>query len=531
MLYRIVIVDDEAVIREGIRDRIPWAELGFELAGEYADGHSALEAIRRDPPEAVITDIRMPRLDGIALSRAISEELPEVRVLLLTGHDEFEYAQKAIRLQVWDFLLKPMAARELSEVLQRLQRDLERSRRSRVERERLEQQLEEARPLVRERLLNELLLGSAPLASVLARLEEVGVQPDSGRVRVVLISRDPAEDSPSESLRDIALLNLVDEHLCRPLGAWSCTLPDGEVALVLVGPDGDLHARLDGLRRAVREQAAETVTVAVGPAYGRFADIRRSAAEARQALAQRFLYGGNRIIDATAAFGPATIRDASGAPAVAELSAAVRQVDRAAAHASIERIVDTVRTRRPIPSMAVLDLQRVLAALLDLEDDLGIDPAELDAGTANPFTHVAELPSLDAIGEWLLRYTDRLLDALEHRVRSQAQLKVQAAEDYIREHFADGDLSLTRVCDDLSVSVSYFSQRFKEITGKTFVEYLTNVRIEHAQALLRTGAGRSYEIAPQVGFRDPHYFSSTFKKVCGMTPTEYRNRHAVEGTG
>jgi two-component system response regulator YesN len=92
----------------------------------------------------------------------------------------------------------------------------------------------------------------------------------------------------------------------------------------------------------------------------------------------------------------------------------------------------------------------------------------------------------------------------------------------LAEHFREPGLSLTEVCAELSVSVSYFSQRFKSITGKTFVEYLTELRIEHAKELLRTASGRGYEIAPQVGFRDPHYFSSTFKKVCGMTPTQYR---------
>ncbi|MFW5695537.1 MAG: helix-turn-helix transcriptional regulator, partial [Alkalispirochaeta sp.] len=212
-----------------------------------------------------------------------------------------------------------------------------------------------------------------------------------------------------------------------------------------------------------------------------------------------------------------------------ELEASIRNVDRHGAQAALTARVEACRrSNRPVP-MCILLLQRDLARVLDAAEALDVDFSLFISPDTNPFEEIARLPSLEAVYLWFSRLLEVIMNSLEERVRNQAEVKVRAAEAYIREHFQEPGLSLTEVCAELSVSVSYFSQRFKAITGKTFVEYLTEQRIEHAKELIRTGAGRGYEIAPQVGFRDPHYFSSTFKKVCGMTPTQYRAQY--EGGG
>ncbi|MFW5827760.1 MAG: helix-turn-helix domain-containing protein, partial [Alkalispirochaeta sp.] len=463
-----------------------------------------------------------------------------VQVLLLTGHDEFEYAQEAVRLQVWDFLLKPISSKELSAVLKRLAGELRATERRRQAEEQLRRQWEESMPLLQQRTLNDLLTGSEPVAQVLPRLDELGISFPAGRIRVLLVSPDPpatTDEGDSPGIRNLAIANLTAEVCATPWQAVQVAVQDADIALILAGPDPDILERADLLRRAVAERALGSVTVAVGPAYGRLNDVRESYHGARRRLARRFLTGGNRVIAEETAVGssrggaPASLRDRPPArESLPELEVGIRNVNREAVHAALTARVAACRSSNQPVAACILVLQRDLARVLDAAEALEVDFGVFTSPQANPFEELARLPSLEAVHRWFSSLLDRILDSLEDRVRNQAEVKVRAAETYLREHFRDPGLSLTEVCAELSVSVSYFSQRFKTITGKTFVEYLTEVRIEHARELLRTGAGRGYEIAPQVGFRDPHYFSSTFKKVCGMTPTQYRARHSGGGT-
>ncbi|MEX2442161.1 MAG: response regulator [Alkalispirochaeta sp.] len=527
--FSVVIVDDEAVVREGVRDRVDWKSLGFSVAGDYEDGRAALEAVRAAPPDVILTDIRMPFVDGIELTRTVAREFPAVRVLLLTGHDEFEYAQEAVRLQVWDFLLKPISSRELSVVLERLATELCQEDLRQREDERLRRQWEESVPLLRQRTLNDLLSGAEPVTQVFARLDELEIAFPAGRVRVVLVSPDPpdtAETDDSPGIRNLAIANLTAELCTDPWQAVQVSVQDSDIAIIVAGPDPDLQERADLLRRTVVERGLGSVTIAVGPAYGRLHEVRESYHGARRRLAQRFLTGGNRVIadEGRVESPPDASREAhpSGDSPLPDLEVCIRNVNRSGARAALTARVEACRRRkRPIP-MCILILQRDLARVLDAAEALEVDSALFLTPHTNPFEELARLPSLDAIHRWFSQLLDTVFNSLEERVRNQAEVKVHAAEMYLRDHFREPGLSLTEVCAELSVSVSYFSQRFKSITGKTFVEYLTELRIEHAKELLRTASGRGYEIAPQVGFRDPHYFSSTFKKVCGMTPTQYR---------
>lgn len=520
--FSIILVDDEAIVREGIRDRIDWAALGFRLTGVFEDGRAALQAIRSAPPDAVLTDIRMPFLDGIELTRTVAEEYPAVRSVLLTGHDEFDYAQEAVRLQVWDFLLKPISSRELTRVLSRLAEELAVDRTRAAEAARLRERWAAAQPMLRERALNDLLMGEDPVPEAVARLAELGVSVGPGRVRVALVSLD-RDQRPPRDLDRLAVATIAADVLAEVPEVLTVTTTDGDLAVIHPGLDGPLFDLLDRIRREVSDRGLGSVTVAVGPAYGRLSEIRQSFAIARRRLMQRFLTGGNRIIsaepdDAAGSAGDRENHDRT------ELPLALRTMDRGQITAALAGRIEACRSAAHSVDRCILELQRDLARVIDTAEALEVPFDSLYDPGDNPFRDLAELPSLDAIEHWFAALLDRIVGQLEDRIRTQAEVKVRAAEDYLREHFRDPGLSLTEVCADLSVSVSYFSQRFKMITGKTFVEYLTELRIEHARELLRTGAGKSYEIAPMVGFRDPHYFSATFKKVCGVTPTQYRRQ-------
>ncbi|MCG8478226.1 MAG: response regulator [Spirochaetales bacterium] len=536
--FTILIADDEAPIREGIRDRIDWEALGFRLVADCGDGREALAAFRIHGPDVVLSDIRMPFLDGIELTRTILTERPQTHVLLLTGHDEFEYAQAAVRLQVWDFLLKPISSKQLHDVLARLASEMVEEQRRRSDVARLRRQWEEHLPLLRERSLNELILGEGPIDDALERLDELGIAFEHIRKRVVLVAPDRGEEM-NEGRRDpqdkrgvggdlqmLALSNLVRDLLATPTGAVQFLTHDERIALVLSGDDGDLFERLDRLRRRASDRLGTSVTIGIGRAYGRTEEIRRSYRDADRALMQRFLFGGNRILSAETydATSDATWHNHSALRA--ELMQRIRHVDRRGAYDALARLIEDARTTRQPIERCVLNLQRALARLLDGMEELNLDREIAALSRSNPFEEIAAMPTLDAVEPWFEALIGRMFDVLEERIGNQGELKVRSARAYLAEHYSDAGLSLTHVCAELSVSVSHFSKSFKAVTGRTFVEYLTELRIEKAKELLVSEGSRGYEIAPRVGFRDPHYFSTIFKKVCGVTPTQFRSRYA-----
>ncbi|MFH2116401.1 MAG: response regulator, partial [Spirochaetota bacterium] len=170
-LYSFVLVDDEPEIREGIRDTIPWEELGFRFAGACANGSEALELAERTPPDVLMTDINMPFMDGLALSERLGSVAPATKIIIISGFDDFEYARRALKLQVYDYIVKPITPGEFKDALRKIRQTLDDERAARHDLERIRKQLDDSLPLMRERFLNALVQGRVKSDAVAERLE------------------------------------------------------------------------------------------------------------------------------------------------------------------------------------------------------------------------------------------------------------------------------------------------------------------------------------------------------------------------
>src|SRR5687768_1715286 len=175
MSYKVFFVEDEIITREGIRDNVDWLASGFEFCGEAADGEMALPLLRTTQPDVLITDIKMPFMDGLQLSKIVRERMPWVKIIILSGHDEFEYARKAISLGVTDYLLKPVTAQKLQHVLQNLTTQLDKERNEQDNLMKLQGQVEENRAMLRERLLFKLVMGAISPTEAMEKGQELGL--------------------------------------------------------------------------------------------------------------------------------------------------------------------------------------------------------------------------------------------------------------------------------------------------------------------------------------------------------------------
>lgn len=570
-MYRVLVVDDEEVVREGIAHNIDWEAHGFELVGTCGNGRDAADAMVALRPDLVITDICMPFLDGLDLTELIAGRFPTTKVILLTGFNEFAYAQRAVKLNAYDFILKPITARELRELLGRARANLDAERTRMDEIERMRLRLGESLSLLRERLVGKLLAGTLGPTQIDREREESGL-PAAGFWTPIALELDiphpiaadaPAlhhleEATPVETgepavgeKASVDFKRLALTTLCRELvertaaeggeGAVAAA-PDlaGRVLLLVPGASAEAAHRAAlaaaaTARAMVVEQLRCTCSAGVGSATSELKELPLSYRDALLALDRRFFMGADRVFTAGDLPSP-SVREAAIDAAGAGLAVDSREAE--------QRLLQTVRTGTAADCIAAVDalaarlrsgfatsrraylaLQRLLTRIAESCEELRIDAdALLASDEADPFAEILSLPTLDEIAARMKGLCLRIIELLGRKRQTYTQVKSQQAEEHIAQHYRDPRFSLQSLCSDLGVSPSHFSMIFKEATGRTFTEYLTEVRLEQAMILLRTTDMKAYEIARAVGYADQHYFSIIFKKETGLSPIQYREK-------
>jgi two-component system response regulator YesN len=418
MTYKVFLVEDEIATREGIRDAVDWAAAGYQFCGEAPDGEIALPLIRERRPETVITDIKMPFMDGLQLCRILRETLPCTKIIILSGHDEFRYAQEAIQIGVTEYLLKPVSPQDLVAALRKVARQIDEEHQASARIEALQAQMASHQPLLRERCLLDLVAGNTSPADFIEQARNLGIDLLAPWYQVMLVRAVLPPGVPETPLS--AVCGQIDAVLAEIIGQTGSVIPfrQGlkETILILKGSTPDMLARQaqilsELIQRRVAERTGCLAMVGIGEATERLGTISLSFAQA-----------------------------------LAQLSAGER-------HKSAE-------------AQAPAEYQQLAQR------------------------HAAAL--------------------------------IAKACSYIETHYADPDISLSQVAAQVLLSPTYFSVVFGREVGETFIEYLTRVRIRKAIELLRSTSLTSSEIGYQIGYQNPRYFYSVFRKVVGQPPTEFR---------
>src|SRR5215216_4905933 len=260
MSYKVFFVEDEIITREGIRDHVDWQAGGFEFCGEASDGEMALPLLRAAQPDVLITDIKMPFMDGLQLSKIVRERMPWVKIIILSGHDEFEYAQKAIGLGITDYLLKPVTVHKIQTALQKLSVQLDKERKEQDNLKKLREDVEDSRATLRERLLSKLVVGAVSPTDAIEKGQLLGLDL-SARHYLVLIVKIELGDRTEQYDHD------EYQHLQGVLTKLAEKNPDafvlkrdwGDLILIMKGSTAEyLEEERDGLLEEIRQVVANT---------------------------------------------------------------------------------------------------------------------------------------------------------------------------------------------------------------------------------------------------------------------------------
>lgn len=537
---KLMLVDDEPVLLKSMAAN-DWEKIGIEEVRMASSGLEAAELLKQAAVDIVVTDIRMPGMDGLALCRHIQERYPRTKCILLSGYGEFEYAREAIRYGTERYLLKPIKDEELMDEVAGVKAAIEREWEEIVSFERARQALFAHLPLLREKLLTDLLAGASMPESALAeRMDEYRLRLETGKACALLLVRLDEGFGASGAdalLFEYAVHNIAAEILEAGYRVWSCKDAYGYLCLLLQGepapghPDGELdELAIETAARELESKIAEYLKGRVSVLIGGSCRFPGELAERyRQALnAFRKVPRSERgiVLRTGEARSPSSSMHALyGPPGLLQLLEAGRWTD---ARAKLAGVFEELNARELDTEEHMLEIVCALTnAFLYIAHLQGKTLMEMSGDDADLATDPLKLSRSGQVAAWAFRMLNRLETGSAREFKDAKYQLIVKIHRFIEERLAE-DVSLQTIADHVKLHPVYLSSLYKQETGENISDYIMRYRMEKAGTLLRGTEIKIYELASCLGFQNPPYFSKLFKSHYGITPQEYRERHLAE---
>ena len=532
-LYRIILVDDEEEVRKGIIRKIDWEALGFQVVGDAENGQDALEKIEQLEPDVVMTDIRMPYMDGLTLTSWIRQKYPSVKVLIFSGFDDFEYAQKAIKLNVTEYILKPVNVEELTRILNRVRENLDQEIEQRRDVDRLRESYLSSLPILRELFLNDMVRGNMPAENIRQKLEEYKIDilgAEKWLTAVINVENEASEETgltlhQEKELIPISVKSLLEDNLkdyCRFMAFNSA------VGVTLIAAvDGErkqtsLIDLLGDIGKEIKRILQVTFTIGIGYFSRELEQLPAAYQSAVDALGYREIVGTGKTIYINdmepVSRGKLQLETRDEADLIAVVKFGTREKIEAAAKNFAARMEGArVHMRQlQVYQMSIINCLIRLMQQQDLELGAMFGTDEMYGKVIYGNMKPEEFASV------ITEVGCRMNEAMNRERDKTAKKVILEAKQYILDHYQDPELSVDVMCRQLHMSPAYFSTVFKRETGQTYIAYLTEVRLDKAVELLNTTDDKTYVIAQKVGYQEQNYFSYVFKKRFGISPTKFR---------
>lgn len=525
--YKVILVDDEAEVIDMIEKKIHWNDLGFEVAGSATNGVKALELVEKLQPDVVLTDIKMPYMDGLELSRRLNREYPNIYIMLCTGFDEFEYAKEAVHLEIKEYMLKPVNATELSESLTNLKHTLDREREEKLNVKKLNDYFQEVLPKLQSNFFISLIEGRVEKHDYERFLQAYQVDMKGPLFGCVIFHT--SENHVPEGMNPLLLSMSVEREIKqRLMGQWNCRefIYMGNTLLILELDAEDKITQItdacDRFCRWAYRIMGAVVTAGIGTVCDSLYEISLSYERAREAVSYRVLYGTKRAINIGEIVPKEQIKPVQSEESrMQTLFRAIRIGDSAeieqAAHGEMEKLHKNTETM----SQYNLATMEIVSGFFKFCTDNSLDFNKISGNMQNIYEKVSQMDE-SSLTAWIVQMSKTISEKLKCARNSSARRLIVEAQNIVQERYMEADISLDEVCAVLGVSNSYFSSVFKKEAGKSFISYLTDYRMDIAAEMILNTDEKSYTIAEKVGYLDANYFSYVFKKKFGVSPSKYR---------
>lgn len=537
-MLKTFLAEDEIVVRENIKKMVPWEQYGFELVGEASDGEMALPLIKKLKPDLLITDIKMPFMDGLTLCKVVKKELPDIKIVILSGYDDFNYAKEAIGIGVEDYLLKPITKNAFLERLCEIRSRYEHEKSQREYYEQFHREMQEYEQNSSRDFFEGLISGTMDMGEMYERADKLGLDivAEAYNILIFTLESENAAAGQSETYSEWEararekIEGLFADHSYAMLFRNNVFSYGVLVKEQKDNPGKNTRDCVESIREILSDApGGQPWFIAAGEPVERLSNMKHSYNTAAQTYARRYLYDGHILY----------YRDLKEEELAKDDGRYLKKVDINAMDPAIiqkflgsglkEETGNFVRDyfhaigKEPMTSMVFRSyvILNVRFSVLSFLNRMGYCASALEESDTED-----ALEQGGASMEAAMAYAEKILQkAIEIRDENSGNKNRDILEhsiEYIKTHYMDENMSLNAVAQVANISANHFSALFSQNIGQTFIEYLTGIRMEHAKELLRCTGKRASEIALEVGYKDSHYFSYLFKKTQGMTPSDYR---------
>ncbi|HEY9058922.1 MAG TPA: response regulator [Pseudobacteroides sp.] len=538
-MFKVIIIDDEPIIRRGLKNVIDWNKYDCEVCAEAGDGLSAIEIIKEIKPDIIFTDIKMPGMDGISMISEIIDLVPNSKIIILTGHRDFEFARDAIKYGVFEFLLKPSKIEVLNDVVEKAVSQLKSDIEKYEEINKLKVLFEQNIPILREKFLYDIIYAiNKDPKDIKAKMELFGLEINN--FFLILVENEVKEGNESsfdryKPLHQLGIINTFKDLFKDSFDVISISLESKWTAFILHMRDyNDGYVKLVeekclSLQQIIQNYYDFNISVSVSSEGVGALELPAKLRECHEALRFKYYLGNNLVIfykDLNSFFkyeNYSLLEIYSN-----ELLAGIKSGDLNEVRTKLQHIREFISSLEENErNMAYLkiffvnvtsSINNIRLSINAVEDDKGLSGS---SKISSFYIYAENCENIKDLNSLLEEVAIDVASKINNFNNKRIKLMVQKAVDYLHNHYNE-PITLGRVAENIYVSSFYLSRMFKKELGKNFIDFLNEIRVEKSKELLKDGKFKTYEIAQLVGFSDSQYFSKTFKKYANMTPTEYR---------
>lgn len=523
----VLIVDDNYICVEGISTSIGWSDFNIEHIYKAYDGSSALELIRRESIDLIISDVSMPGLSGLELSEQVIAINPAIKIILISAYDKFEYAKKAVRLGAYDYVEKPLDYDYLKQVLSRVTAEMEEEKKHR-------DLLKKSIPALQEQFVRSLIQSGVHEQRETLKLyaSYLNLQFDCRYYLALhIFAEDPLflkqklgieeyyvrfmnfENSIRTTIADFPL-----HYVIKDLNGFICII-------------GDCSQNKSEFKQKILVKCNQIIeqyqkrfefVIGLGKIISSPFSLSASYAQAQKALEYRFIFPAQNILEASAipGFDPKLILNQE--TNEDKLIEQICKNNMDGIHDWITDFTSSLQENMVSRDIVLLKLYSIAIRILKFSCEINLADDTLKQKIVAVFSQSEHYNNIDAISGWLLEICTSICSSLQDSVSNYHSSLCEAAISYIRQNYPDSNLNLNAIADHVQLTPTYLSTLFKKYRRQNINNYITDVRIDAACLLLKNTSESLKTISMQVGYANQYYFSSVFKKKMGMTPSMYR---------
>lgn len=531
--YTVILVDDEEEVRQAIIRKLDWESIGFEVIGYADNGEDALEITERLRPDVIMTDIKMPFMDGLTLAKKIKQISKDIKIIIFSGFDEFEYAKEAIKLEVEEYILKPINSSELKSVFIRIKEKLDHEIGTKRDIDQLRKYYLDSLPIMREQLMIGLLEGRLSNNRAIEMMKAYGVDLKSPYYMVGIIhtdntlamGRNDENVLPPAELATMSLKQIVDETLESSCRFKSCIYLESVVVIALFNHENqsnDFIHLMDQICKSAFRFLESNTSAGIGFLCNDVMSLGHSYQGARGAIEYRVLFEPNQAIYIQDIESQVNYQSNWDGQYTENILREIKLGEATDLDRVIDELIHYIKKSAISIQLYQISLIEMITEIFKLGRAYQLDMNQVFGTDFNINSKIYQLDSLESLRQWLQDICRKTRNGIRRERIDTAKLLVDKAIKFIDGNYYDSELSVDVLCQHLNVSATYFSTLFKRETGITFINYLTNVRMEKALQMLNTTEEKTYNIAEKVGYTEPNYFSYVFKKHYGISPSNYR---------